>query len=72
LSDSASFDSALTKWYPELKTHNSKAKIILVGTKLDLRETGQAKIDHEKGLELSKKIKAFGYYGKLFDDLLFD
>jgi len=67
LSDSKSYDNALNKWYPELKTHNnSKAKIILVGTKLDLRQAGQAKITEEKGIELMRKIKAYGYYGRKF------
>ena len=64
LSDPDSYENALTKWYPELKTHNSKAKIILVGTKLDLRNSGTAKLTTENGLELCKKIKAYGYYGK--------
>lgn len=64
LSDSKSYDNALTKWYPELKEHNSKAKILLVGTKLDLREGGHTKITQEKGFELMRKIKAYGYHGK--------
>lgn len=38
LTNPASFENVRTRWYPELSHHCPKTPIILVGTKLDLRE----------------------------------
>ncbi|XP_048377011.1 ras-related C3 botulinum toxin substrate 1-like isoform X2 [Stegostoma tigrinum] len=55
-------------WYPEVKQHCPNAPIILVGTKLDLRddkdtieklrERNQAPITHEEGVLIAKEIGA--------------
>jgi Ras-related C3 botulinum toxin substrate 1 len=34
----SSFENVTSKWYPEIKHHCPDAPIILVGTKIDLRE----------------------------------
>lgn len=34
----SSFENVTSKWYPELKHHCPEAPIILVGTKIDLRD----------------------------------
>ncbi|KAK9981785.1 hypothetical protein ABG768_001309 [Culter alburnus] len=38
LVDPDSFESVCEKWYPEVRHHCPNAQIILVGTKLDLRD----------------------------------
>eukprot|EP01107_Rhizomastix_libera_P018279 TRINITY_DN92_c1_g3_i1.p1 TRINITY_DN92_c1_g3~~TRINITY_DN92_c1_g3_i1.p1 ORF type:complete len:208 (-),score=34.80 TRINITY_DN92_c1_g3_i1:68-658(-) len=47
-----SFQNVKSKWLPELKHHAPSSKIILVGTKIDLRDDGEtlAKLS-EKGLK---------------------
>jgi GTPase SAR1 family protein len=37
-SSPSSFENVTSKWYPELKHHCPEAPIILVGTKIDLRD----------------------------------
>jgi small GTP-binding protein len=52
-----SFDN-VPKWKEELFKHSEKVPIILVGTKIDLREKDQGVISTEEGEELSKQIEA--------------
>lgn len=64
----ASFENVKAKWYPEIQHHNPNTPIILVGTKLDLREDKEtidrlaekrlAPITYEQGVALGKEIKA--------------
>lgn len=64
----ASFDNVKQKWWPELKQYCPDVPIILVGTKLDLRddeetvrklrEKNQTPISYEEGLEMAKSINA--------------
>lgn len=64
-----------TKWYPELKNNSSSSKIILVGTKKDLKEdtniiynlkrSGQLPIDYQKAQQLKKEINAYKYIGNI-------
>ena len=66
-----SFESVIAAWYPEVRHYDSHAPILLVGTKLDLREdTGNidrlaekqlAPITTEQGLQLAKNIGASDY-----------
>ncbi|KAI5294009.1 hypothetical protein KEM52_004861 [Ascosphaera acerosa] len=66
-----SFDNVKAKWYPEIEHHAPNVPIILVGTKLDLRED-RATIDslrakrmepvtYEQALAVSKEIRAHKY-----------
>lgn len=66
-----SFENVTTKWIPEIRHYCPDKPVILVGTKLDLRdnpaalqqlaEQGLQPISKDKGLKLAKKIKAFRY-----------
>eukprot|EP00004_Rigifila_ramosa_P015690 TRINITY_DN365_c0_g2_i3.p1 TRINITY_DN365_c0_g2~~TRINITY_DN365_c0_g2_i3.p1 ORF type:complete len:194 (-),score=45.96 TRINITY_DN365_c0_g2_i3:145-726(-) len=67
----SSFENVKAKWVPEVTHHAPKTPIILVGTKLDLRddndtkqklrEKGMSAISQEKGEALAKEIKAAAY-----------
>ncbi|CAL4061100.1 unnamed protein product, partial [Meganyctiphanes norvegica] len=67
----SSFENVTSKWYPEIKHHCPDAPIILVGTKMDLREDketlgllseqGQSPVKREAGQKLSNKIRAVKY-----------
>jgi Ras-related C3 botulinum toxin substrate 1 len=75
-----SYDNILSKWIPELIKNCPTASIILVGTKLDLRQGRLKEISYSKGLELCRKINAYSYiesssitgYGvkRVFDDAI--
>lgn len=66
-----SFDNVKAKWYPEIEHHAPNIPIILVGTKLDLREdktTLEAlkqkrmePVSYEQALLVSKEIRAHKY-----------
>jgi Ras-related C3 botulinum toxin substrate 1 len=67
----SSHSNVKSKWIPELKEHAEGVPIVLVGTKLDLRENeemikklrerDQAPITYEQGLKLSKEVGAVAY-----------
>ncbi|GLD74619.1 ras-related C3 botulinum toxin substrate 2, partial [Lates japonicus] len=64
----ASYENVRAKWYPEVRHHCPSTPIILVGTKLDLRdekdtieklkEKKLAPITYPQGLALAKEIDA--------------
>lgn len=66
-----SFDNITVKWIPELRHHSPRTPIILVGTKIDLRDDrdtllalssmGQAPIKRETAIKLANKVKALKY-----------
>ena len=67
----ASFENVRAKWYPEVSHHCPNTPIILVGTKLDLRddkdtqtalqEKGLAAVGYPQGLAMAKEINAVKY-----------
>lgn len=67
----ASFENVKRKWHPELSYHCPNTPIILVGTKLDIRdskdiieklkEKGLAPINYRQGLQMQKEIGAVKY-----------
>ncbi|XP_063282583.1 ras-related C3 botulinum toxin substrate 1-like [Pelobates fuscus] len=67
----ASYENVQGKWYPEVKQHCPNVPIILVGTKLDLRDdkkiieglnkVKQSPISYPQGLVLAKQIEAVKY-----------
>ena len=67
----SSFQNVTTKWYPEVAHHCPGAPIILVGTKMDmrddketndrLREKGLEVVSYEQGLAKAKQINAAKY-----------
>lgn len=67
----ASFENVKAKWYPEVNHHCPNVPLILVGTKLDLREDKEtierlaekrlAPITHQQGLQMAKEIHAMKY-----------
>mmetsp|Transcript_6449 Transcript_6449/g.11193 ORF Transcript_6449/g.11193 Transcript_6449/m.11193 type:complete len:200 (+) Transcript_6449:117-716(+) len=66
-----SFQNVLTKWHPEIHHHCPKAKRMLIGTKMDLRNnadilaklqrTGQAPISQDEANQMAKQIGALVY-----------
>uniref|UniRef100_A0A8R1DEC0 Uncharacterized protein n=1 Tax=Caenorhabditis japonica TaxID=281687 RepID=A0A8R1DEC0_CAEJA len=66
-----SFDNVASKWIPEIRQHCPDAPVILVGTKLDLRDEpepmrvlqaeGKTPISKTQGLKMAQKIKAVKY-----------
>ncbi|KAL1546525.1 Rac-like GTP-binding protein arac9 [Salvia divinorum] len=69
LISSPSFENISKKWVPELRHYAPSVPIVLVGTKLDLRDGKQFKKDYpgastistEQGEELRKQIGAVAY-----------
>jgi len=67
----SSLENVTSKWCPEIKHHCADAPILLIGTKIDLREdketlqilaeNGQAPIKREQGQKLANKIRAVKY-----------
>eukprot|EP01120_Amphizonella_sp_Union-15-10_P005690 TRINITY_DN171_c0_g1_i2.p1 TRINITY_DN171_c0_g1~~TRINITY_DN171_c0_g1_i2.p1 ORF type:complete len:218 (+),score=46.87 TRINITY_DN171_c0_g1_i2:1-654(+) len=67
----SSFENVRAKWHPEVTHHCPNAPLILVGTKLDLRDDQetinklaakkQAPITYEQGLQMQKDIGAVKY-----------
>ena len=66
-----SFDNVKAKWFPEIEHHAPNVPIILVGTKLDLREDRSTMeslrskrmepVSYEQALQVSKEIRAHKY-----------
>ncbi|CAB4375210.1 unnamed protein product [Rhizophagus irregularis] len=66
-----SLENVKNKWYPEISHHAPNTPIILVGTKLDLREDkdtivklrmkSQSPITYPEGLQMAKEIGAVRY-----------
>lgn len=69
LNNSASYENVLKKWMPELRRFAPNVPIVLVGTKLDLRDhrayladhPGASTITTAQGEELRKQIGAAAY-----------
>jgi len=67
----SSFENIRAKWYPEVSHHCPNTPIILVGTKVDLREDSatieklntkkQAPITYEQGLQMMQEIGGVKY-----------
>ncbi|KAI9485947.1 MAG: rac protein [Benjaminiella poitrasii] len=66
-----SFENVRTKWYPEITHHATNKPMILVGTKLDVREDPEtveklrrknmAPISYTQGVQMAKDISAAKY-----------
>ncbi|PAA50516.1 hypothetical protein BOX15_Mlig003207g1, partial [Macrostomum lignano] len=66
-----SFENVRSKWYPEVSHHCPNAPIVLVGTKMDLRDDKEtikelkakklAPITHLQGMTMAKEINAAKY-----------
>lgn len=58
----SSFENVTSKWYPELKHHCPEAPIILVGTKIDLRDDRETlSALAEQGLSPCKRGEWLGH-----------
>ncbi|KAJ7279583.1 small GTPase rac1p [Mycena rebaudengoi] len=72
LVDPSSYENIRTRWYPELSHHAPSTPVVLVGTKLDLRENDAilakmrdrriAPIQYQQGVQLQRDIKAVKYF----------
>ena len=60
--DKMSLTNVTKKWILEVRKHCPETPVILVGTKLDMREKypGQC-VDFKQGLEVAKQINAYSY-----------
>jgi len=66
-----SFDNIVSKWIPEIRHHCPDAPILLIGTKLDLRDDpetlrslavdGKAPISRSQAQKMANKIRAVRY-----------
>ncbi|XP_053393133.1 ras-related protein Rac1-like isoform X2 [Mercenaria mercenaria] len=63
-----SFENIRQKWYPEIKHYCPYTPIVLVGTKLDLRDNNNEKekalnkdITHVEGMRLAQQVNVFKY-----------
>lgn len=66
-----SFDNVITKWIPEIRHNCPDAPILLIGTKLDLRDDpetvrnlnadGKQPITKSQGQKMAKRIRAVKY-----------
>ncbi|VIO89144.1 Uncharacterized protein BM_BM2610 [Brugia malayi] len=66
-----SFDNVLTKWIPEIRHNCPDAPILLIGTKLDLRDDpetlrqlnadGKQPVSKNQGQKVAKRIRAVKY-----------
>jgi len=57
----ASYESVERKWVAELRAKAPKTPIVLVGTKLDLRDVGKGEVSRAEGEALKKRIGAKAY-----------
>lgn len=67
----SSFENVRTKWVPEITHHAPDTPIVLVGTKIDLRDNAetidklrerhQAPITYQQGIKLAEEIDAVKY-----------
>jgi len=67
----ASYENVRAKWIPEIKHHNPTTPVLLVGTKIDLRDDKEAverlaekklsPLTPEQGLAMAKEIGAVKY-----------
>ena len=68
----ASFENVRVKWVPELKKYNPNTSMVLVGTKLEMRddkaiikelqERGLKAVTYVEGLQLQREIGAVKYH----------
>ncbi|KAJ8965285.1 hypothetical protein NQ317_015383, partial [Molorchus minor] len=61
VNERASYENVYLKWAPELRRFSPKAKIILAGTKTDLRTNSPKHVRTEEGEKLAKNIGAHGF-----------
>ncbi|KAJ7862411.1 small GTPase rac1p [Mycena olivaceomarginata] len=69
--DPSSYENIRSRWYPEISHHAPSTLVVLVGTKLDLRENNAiiekmrdrriAPIQYQQGVQLQREIKAVKY-----------
>ena len=67
----ASFENVRAKWYPEVSHHCPNTPVVLVGTKLDLRDDQDTNdllakknlqpLTYAQGLQMAKEINAVKY-----------
>ncbi|XP_026467352.1 ras-like GTP-binding protein RhoL [Ctenocephalides felis] len=59
ISSRDSFDHVHSKWYPEIRHYSPKAPIILIATKIDLRNSNShGLVTFEEGQAMHKKIRS--------------
>jgi small GTP-binding protein len=61
INSESSLHNAEKKWMPELKHHCPKTDVVLVGTKMDLRNTPKEAVSEAQAKKIKSKIKASAY-----------
>jgi len=51
-----SFENVRQRWVPEVRHHVDGAKFMIVGTKIDLRESDDKAISRRRGVQLNKDV----------------
>ncbi|XP_067014417.1 ras-like GTP-binding protein RhoL [Anabrus simplex] len=57
----SSYENVVSKWYPEIRHHCPHIPVVLVATKIDLREEDGDALTEADGRMLKKRIKAARY-----------
>ena len=69
VADLVTFENIRHKWVPELRRHNPEAKILLVGTKSDLRKSKDSRKQSFPAGSIKRDKEVNLYYLKFLENL---
>jgi GTPase SAR1 family protein len=59
--DRTSYENVKNKWADEIKSYIKKPHFLLIGTKMDLRDSSESSVSRSEGEVLRDEIGAFDY-----------